>query len=199
MDIHYSAKLERFANQHLKNYLEPSSHHILIERARSLRSQLQKGEWKFLIPRDHPLTFKKNKSDLQIDISCKIEGIGSDILKHNVELQIKSTKEVNSEPIINFHIDRKIPKKQEPWNHLHIGENDEPRFPFPPMDIILLCEFILINYFPKDSEKLRKDSGWKEFVIYSQNTFQKEYFQQCRNCIENNNDITLMEHLLNYP
>jgi len=194
VDIHYSANLERFANQHLKNYLEPDSHHILIERARSLRGQLQKGEWKFLIPRDHPLIFKKNKSDLHIDISCKIEGIGKDIKKHNVELQIKSTK-----GIFKFHIDKKIPEKQEPWHHLHIGGNDEPRFPFPPMDIILLCEFILINYFPKDSEKLRKDRGWKELVIYSQNTFQKEYFQQCGNCIENNKDSTLMEHLLNYP
>lgn len=200
MDIQYSAYLERFANQqHLKRYLDPDSHNILRQKARSLRSQLREGGWKFEIPREHPLTFKKNDSDLQIDIACKIEGNGSDIEKHNMELRVWSIKEQNREIVFRFRIDQKNSKAKEPWHHLHIGKFDEPRFPFPPMDVILLCEFVLINYFQKDSEDLRKDGGWKNLVIYSQNIFQKEYFNVCRNCIENNTDTTLIEHLSNLP
>ena len=202
MDIQYSAHLERFANQkHLKRYLDPDSCNILLQKARSLRSQLQEGEWKFEIPREHPLTFKKNDSNLQIDITCKIEGNGSDIEKHNIEFRVWSIKEQDREIVFRFHIDQKTKdsKAKEPWYHLHIGKFDEPRFPFPPMDVILIYEFVLINYFQKDSENLRKDGGWKNLVIHSQDIFQKEYFNVCRNCIENKTDTTLMERLLNLP
>ena len=157
IDIHYPAELERFANQHLKNYLEPGSYQILIEKARSLRSQLIKGEWKFLIPREHPLTFKKNNSNLKIDIACKIEGLGSNINKHNIELRVWYLEENNPEVKFRFRIDQKDPKlKNHPWHHLQIGDFDDARFPFPPMDVILLCEFVLVNFFHKQSEDLRK-------------------------------------------
>jgi hypothetical protein len=77
-----------------------------------------------------------------------------------------------------------------------MGGFDEPRFPYPPMDIILLSEFILINYFQEVYEDLRKDGGWKRLIIYSQNMFQREYYETCWNCIENHENTTLMEHLL---
>ncbi len=198
----YSTCLEKFANQpRLKRYLDPDSHNILRQKARSLRSQLRGGGWKFIIPRENPLTFIKNASNLQINIACKIEGNGSSIEKHNIELRVWSIKEDHhhGKKIFEFRIDQKNSTAQEPWHHLHIGELDEPRFPFPPMDIILLCEFILVNYFPKHSKNLREDLAWKHLVICSQNIFQKEYFNVCWNCIENNTDTTLMEHLLNLP
>lgn len=199
MDIHYPAELQRFTNQHLKSYLELDSYNILIEKARSLRGQLLKGEWKFLIPREHPLTFKKNNSNLQIDIACKIEGLGSEIKKHNIELRVWLIKNDTRELIFNFRIDRRDSNAKEPKHHMHIGDFDAPRFPFPPMDIILLCEFVLVNFFHEKSEDLRKDGGWRTIVIKSQHLFQKEYFHMCQNCIINNSDATLMEHLQNLP
>ena len=194
MDSHYPAQLQRFANQYLKNYLDPASHHILIDEAKTLDRELKKDKWKFLISRDDPITFKNKYSNLQIDIACKIEGNGDDTKKHNVEFRVWSKRE--DDPDIKFHIDLKVPDTQEPWHHLHIGGFNEPRFPYPPMDIILLSEFILINYFQEVSEDLRKDGGWKRLIINSQNIFQKEYYGTCWNCIKNNENATLMEHLL---
>ena len=198
MDSHYPAQLQRFANQyfktHLKKYLDPTSYHILIEKAQTFERELKKGEWKFKISRDDPITFKNKDSGLQIDIACKIEGIGNHTEKHSVEFRVRST--TNDDPGVKFHIDQKVPDTQEPWHHLHIGGFDEPRFPYPPMDIILLSEFILINYFQEVYEDLRKDGGWKKLIIYSQNMFQREYYKTCLNCVENSKDVTLMEYLL---
>jgi len=194
MDSRYPAQLQRFANQYLRKYLDPASHHILIEEAQTFERELKKDKWKFIISRNDPITFKNKDSGLQIDIMCKIEGIGNHTEKHNVEFRVRST--TNDDPNVKFHIDQKVPDTPEPWHHLHMAGFKEPRFPYPPMDIILLSEFILINYFQEVSEDLRKDSGWKKIIIKSQNIFQKKYYETCWNCIENHGNTTLMEHLL---
>ena len=194
MDSRYPAQLQRFANQYLIKYLDPASRHILIEKAQTFERDLKKDKWKFIISRNDPITFKNKDSNLQIDIACKIEGCGDHTKKHSVEFQVRST--TDDDQNVKFHIDQKVPDTPEPWHHLHMGGFKEPRFPCPPMDIILLSEFILINYFQEVSEDLRKDSGWKKIIIKSQNIFQKKYYETCWNCIKNNENATLMEHLL---
>jgi hypothetical protein len=198
MDSHYPTQLQRFANQYfktyLKKYLDPASYHILIEKTQTFERELKKDKWKFLISRDNPITFKNKDSNLQIDIACKIEGSGDHTKKHSVEIRVWSKRE--DDPDVEFHIDQKVPDTPEPWHHLQIGGFNEPRFPYPPMDIILLSEFILINYFQEVYEDLRNDGGWKRLIINSQNIFQKEYYETCWNCIKNNENATLMEHLL---
>ena len=195
MNSHYPRQLKMFAIVHLKRYLDAKSFHILIEETQTFEREFKKKDkWKFNITRDDPITFKNKDSGLQIEIACKIEGIGNHTEKHNVEFRVRST--TNDDSDVKFHIDQKVPDTQEPWHHLHMGGFDEPRFPYPPMDIILLSEFILINYFQEVYEDLRKDGGWKRLIINSQNIFQKEYYETCWNCIENNGSATLMEHLL---
>ena len=194
MDSSYPTNLKRFANIYLKKYLDPASHSTLIDEAKTLEREIKNDKWKFLISRDDPITFKNKDSNLQIDIACKIEGSGDDTKKHSVEFRVCSKREDN--PYVKFHIDQKVPDTPEPWHHLHMGGFKEPRFPCPPMDIILLSEFILINYFQEVSEDLRRNRGWKKLIMNSQNIFQKEYYETCWNCIANNKNATLMEHLL---
>jgi len=111
--------------------------------------------------------------------------------------------------ILRFHFDLKdLNAKSEPLYHLHIGGNplqDEyywlpkeitvPRFPFPPMDIILLSEFILLNFFNKQSEQLRMKPEWESLVRKSQDFFQKEYYDNCLQHI-NSQSSTLLGNLI---
>ncbi len=72
--------------------------------------------------------------------------------------------------MLRFHYD--IRKKKvfspEPYFHFHVGgrqsldENcwipraiKEPRIPSPPLDIVLLLEYIFVNYYSKETEQLR--------------------------------------------
>ena len=140
------------------------------------------------------------------DISYR-EGIDAVGLKN--KLESLGWKRV----ILRFHFDRTDPKakKPEPLYHLHVGgipEDDEncwfpkqikvPRFPFPPMDIILLCEFVLVNFFQKESEELRKNPEWKSLVRKSQEVFQRTYFTSCMKNI-NNEKETLLGNLVTIP
>jgi hypothetical protein len=198
MDASYSKQLQLLVNHHINKYLEPGCGSDLIEKAQSLRKEIQKGKWSFSIPRNRPLKFKKNSSDLYIEVCCKIEGEGESIKKHNMELQVKSIDDENKQ--ILFHIDLKNAKTRnpEPWNHLQVKGFESPRFPFPPMDLVLLCEFVLINFFPKESIDLRQDPAWKSLVLNSQELFIKDYLCKCLECL-NNPDETFMGHLTNLP
>ncbi len=109
--------------------------------------------------------------------------------------------------ILRFHLDRRDPqaRKMEPLYHLQVGgtARDEencwlhqsigvPRFHHPPMDPVLLCEFILLNFFEKESEILRKDPAWRSLVRKSQDIFQSNYFTNCVNHLKDTTS-TLLE------
>jgi hypothetical protein len=216
VDEKYPKDIKLFAtNKHFKKYLDCGCMDILVQRANSLKNNI-KDEWEFSIPRDHPLVLKHKDQNKKVVISCAITGNGSDIKEQNIELKVFSCetceKHVSSREIcgkhvfscdtckklFEFHIDLKDPKAKipEPLHHLHVLGHDEPRFPFPPMDIILLSEFAFINYFPKESEELRSDPSWKNLVIHSQEIFVKPYYEKCQRCLESNEE-TLMGHLIN--
>lgn len=110
--------------------------------------------------------------------------------------------------MLRFHLDLRDPKvrKPEPLYHLQVGGNprgDEncwlhesievPRFHYPLMDVVLLCEFILVNFFHEKSEGLRQKPEWRSLVRKSQDIFQKDYFTNCVNHLKD--DVgTLLEN-----
>lgn len=101
--------------------------------------------------------------------------------------------ETGQRVMVRFHFDRRAKHvtRPEPIYHLQVGgvalenENcwfpkqlDIPRFHFPPMDIVLLCELVLMNLFHKSSRNLREKPEWKKLVMKSQNAFQGSYFNK---------------------
>lgn len=114
--------------------------------------------------------------------------------------------------MIRFHLDlrERGTKKLEPLYHLQVGGNarDEencwfpksievPRFYHPPMDIVLLCEFILVNFFDKESENLRKKPEWRSLVRKSQDIFQHNYFTNCVNHLQDTASTLLESSIIN--
>lgn len=198
MDEKYPTKMEYFVNnKYVGKYLEAGCKEILIERAKTLKESItKKSQWKFSIPRKHPIILRSINGNRKASMSCIIEGNENHITRHNIELQVCSYD--TNEDIFDFHIDLKDPeaKTPEPLYHMHVLGCEVPRFPFPPMDIILLCEFVLVNFFPTDSQILRDDPSWKNLVRNSQELFMKPYFEQCQKCLDNEKE-TLMGHLIN--
>jgi len=124
-------------------------------------------------------------------------------------LKEKIKQEGGKRVMLRFHIDRRTldVKNPEPCYHLHVGgipddsENcwipkqiKEPRFPFPPMDLILLSEFVLVNFFHVESKDLREKPEWKSLVKKSQEFFIRPYFKECMKFL--NSPDTLMGNLV---
>jgi len=161
-------------------------------------------------PTSEETTFTKYNLELRVwshdeKLSFR-EGIDSNELREKLERQ--NWKRV----MLRFHMDMRSPTSgnPEPICHLHAGgdpHDDEycwipkelhvPRFYHYPMDIILLSEFILTNFYPEDSERLRKDPVWKSIIIDSQNFYLKEYILNLQRYL-NRDGNTLFGYLVSY-
>lgn len=113
--------------------------------------------------------------------------------------------------IVRYHFDCRAPnvkRMPEPIYHLQVGGDalDEencwfpkhleiPRFHFPPMDIVLLCELVLANFFHQESENLRKTPEWVSLVRKCQDAFQLKYFEQFNSCFKSGAN-TLLGNLI---
>jgi len=120
------------------------------------------------------------------------------------ELKNKIEKEGGRRVMIRFHIDQKASKAPEPLYHIHMGgipEDSEnywfpkqikvPRLPYYPLDLILLCEFILVNFFYEDSETLRKKPEWIALVKKSEKLFLRPYLTESIDHIDNSEETLL--------
>ena len=121
--------------------------------------------------------------------------------------QVKSKfVETGQRVMVRFHFDRRAKHvtSPEPIYHLQVGgvalenENcwfpkqlDIPRFHFPPMDIVLLCELVLVNLFHKSSRNLREKPEWKKLVVKSQDAFQGSYFSKFYSYVNSTTDTIL--------
>ena len=127
------------------------------------------------------------------------------------KLEQKLSKQEWKRVVKRFHLDLRDKNTHlpEPLYHLHFGgttgEDEyfwlpkkivEPRFHYFPMDLVLMCEFILMNFFPAESRDLREGPEWKSLVRKSQDLYLKPYVQMLSEHLNNNND-TLLGHLTN--
>jgi len=127
------------------------------------------------------------------NIKIKLDDIGWKrvVLRFHFDLRSSDTKQ--PEPLYHLQIGGKNPGKDE--NCWFPEQIDVPRFPYPPMDIILLCEFVLMNFFQEEYETMRKKPEWKGLIKKSQELFQREYFENCYRYINDGND-TLVGNLI---
>ena len=95
------------------------------------------------------------------------------------------------EPIYHLHAGGRLAEQEFCWIPKDL---EEPRFYFFPLDIVLLCEFILVNFEPEKHDELRKTPEWRNQVIRSQNLYLKPYIYQFYKYLEDNN-YTLLNHL----
>ncbi len=127
------------------------------------------------------------------------------------ELEQKLRKQECKRVVKRFHLDLRDKNTHlpEPLYHLHFGgttgEDEyfwlpkkivEPRFHYFPMALVLMCEFILMNFFPAESRDLREGPEWKSLVRKRQDLYLKPYVQMLSEHLNNNND-TLLGHLTN--
>lgn len=113
------------------------------------------------------------------------------------------TKNALTERVMaRFHFEEAVLDTPEPPYHMHIGglakanefcwlhpKIDVPRFPFPPMDLVLMCELVGANFYPQTYRKIRNDSTWKGCILKSQDALLRRYFEDCCKDIGNHQTI----------
>jgi len=84
-----------------------------------------------------------------------------------------------------------------PAHHIQIGGKPEeyelcwhpksfdlPRIGYQPMELLLTCQFIAINFFPGEYAEIRKEAEWRGLVNHYQKSLLLNYYQSCIDVIE---------------
>ncbi len=91
------------------------------------------------------------------------------------------------------HFDLAASNQPGPENHLQVGGNGVieeqcwfpdsvkiPRFAYPPMDLLLVCQMVAANFFPDEYNNIRKQPAWRRRVINSERLLWKPYYDRCQ-------------------
>lgn len=158
---------------------------------RELKRLRNRKEWSFVVDLDDPIEFEFaenviNQSDYaQILLSAK--EVSVDTSKHfpfktwDISLLIK---DLDGEPIGRWHFDfanqNTDSMQSGPLTHMQFGghisggnRNHDyslkvPRWTHPPMDLSLLCEVIVANFFPHTWDLIKEDPAWCESISLSE-------------------------------
>ncbi|TFH46323.1 MAG: hypothetical protein E4G94_02680 [ANME-2 cluster archaeon] len=165
-----------------------------------IEGEVEQGRFDHIKLKTYNFDFRLWSHDKDISFRNEWDAVG---------LDEKLTNQEWKRVIKRFHIDRRVrfTRFPEPLYHLHLGGRpdeceycwipehiDEPRIHYFPMDLVLICEFVLINFYPNRSRELREKPEWKSLVRKSQDLYLKPYIEKVARYI-NNNDDTLLGHL----
>ncbi|MFH1115145.1 MAG: hypothetical protein V1792_14635 [Pseudomonadota bacterium] len=133
------------------------------------------------------------------------EGIDSTAIKGKVEHDERAHGRVMS----RFHFEGAMQGSWEPKYHFHVGGSsgyredhefcwypewlDEPRFAYHPMSLILACEFVLANFFPKRFQSIAREESWREALFLAQREYVFPYFDLISEC--RTNEKSVLQHL----
>ena len=118
--------------------------------------------------------------------------------------------------ISRFHFDRAEVSpngsgEYHPKFHMQIGSNsdrdelywhpkgfDLPRIPYHPMDLLLTCQLVAINFFPEEYERFRTENHWVGPLREIQQRILKEHYEECAQAIREDSsllDLLRAKHL----
>jgi len=71
-----------------------------------------------------------------------------------------------------------------------------PRFPSPPVDLILACELVVATFFPSVHRKLCQDGNWTSMIQESELFFMNKFYEVCKNYLNHPpQHQTLLDHI----
>jgi hypothetical protein len=105
------------------------------------------------------------------------------------------------------HFDLADPGGPGPEYHLQFGGNPRvnelcwlpefmklPRLPYPPMDLVLICQLIAVNFYWDEYIEFRETAEWISALRNSQQYLLKDYYEGCLDALDRD---LLVDHLWN--
>lgn len=205
LDVNFTAKEMADAISSVASILYENSiitdegYTSLLRAIADVKSYKSRKKWEVSIGRDYPVRFNraeniiKETNDALIILSSK--NISVDLEKdfpfNSLDICLVINNAANGELISRWHFD--LANGQDdgiqpgPLTHVQYGGHNAsslrefdhplkvPRWCHPPMDIILLCEAIVANFFPHKWDKIKEYPAWKSAVVKSQRVCYSAY------------------------
>lgn len=209
--------LSKICNILQKNNLITSTGYANFHKVISdLRSYRNAKKWSFTVDLDSPIEFEVAKGFINQDEAVKIllsaEGLSVDSSKNfpfesmDICLLVQN---FSGETVARWHFDFANEKngsmQSGPLTHLqfggHIAGGDRskdyplkvPRWSHPPMDLALLCEVIVANFFPNQWDSIKENPSWCESISISEKLCYSAYVAKLAHNLNTSNTTFLGE------
>lgn len=182
-----------------------------------LLAQSSSRVWDYSIARSNPITFKALETKragrvtpvvtVRVAVNEKTErGDLSPFVALNSTLEIYGE---SGDVLARWHVDVANEGQEGPIFHLQMGGHSSgnemrekefklelPRWAHPPLDLVLLCELVLANFYPKEWEKLRRDPVWVNIVRDAEELCLEPYLQVLhRHASDTRKENTLLQRM----
>ena len=145
-----------------------------------------------------------SKQDIKMRIWSQEKAIiyRPDLDSKCVDVKLKdSTRKQPGRVISRFHFDRADlsqgkGNEYHPEFHMQIGGDskdyelcwhpdtfDVPRIPHPPMELLLTCQLVAINFFPEKYDMIRREPHWRGRLREIQRCIMLDYYDECTRTI----------------
>lgn len=193
-----------------------AGHLSLMDVVNQLRRFKDDSAWQISIERETPVEFevvdKIYKEVDPVSIELSSESIKVDFQNSFPFLDLDICiliKDLDYKPLARWHFD--LANKQEdelmqpgPLTHVQYGGHNPgfrdldhplkvPRLNHPPMDIGLLCEVVVSNFFPNKWDLIRENPSWCYAISTCQRICYSHYFKKIVQTLDRRNTTILHE------
>ncbi|MCY4061899.1 MAG: hypothetical protein OXG53_06005 [Chloroflexi bacterium] len=144
------------------------------------------------------------KQDIKVRVWSEDSSIiyRSDLDSECVEKELTDPARIQPGRVISrFHFDRAnlsngSRRQYHPEFHVQIGGIpgshelcwhpkgfNLPRIPYQPMELLMTCQLVAINFFPAEYGDIAKEPDWKDQLHSTQKLILLDYYQLCRDTI----------------
>lgn len=196
--------------------LQPEGRSTLYRVVAELKLGRRSREWQLFVDRSSPVTFSIGVTSDGKKVRPSIDYADIKINQDHVDRPPFDCFDIavlieneNGGPSSRWHLDQANVEdgvtQSGPLFHLQFGgrnhsqlrEQDhpikEPRWNHPPMDLALMCETILANFFEKEWLELRDDPSWCKHICLFQNLCYDNYLATLRTCLDSPKGSTMLK------
>lgn len=126
----------------------------------------------------------------KLDLALEVWDEERLLIKHHVDLANKGGAEEYQEGPL-FHL--------QFGGHSPGGDKNfevalkEPRWLYFPMDLILLCELVVANFFPDKWKNLQREAGWTDAIVSSQKFCLSPFIAKISEILNTSSDTLLRQ------
>lgn len=128
-----------------------------------------------------------DRLDLALEI---IDDENNVLIKHHIDLANSSSGQFQDGPLFHLQFGGHTPKNSKTFE----VPIKEPRWLCIPLDIVLLCEVVVANFYPEDWNELKQLPGWHNPIVASQKLCIVPFLEALKNKASAS-EFTLLDHL----
>lgn len=181
-----ASRLKKFGSDKAWHYRIERSKPLILKSVTSARLNAEISPIVFIdIEVDEAFVEKKGFPFKTLNLTLEIINESNGRLIHRSHIDLATHNEegqYQDGPIFHLQFGGKSGGKQR---DLNVFKLRRPRWLHPPMDLILMTEMLIANFYPEQWGKLRNQPAWKALITDSQMLCYKPFFDVAIENIEN--------------